>query len=507
MSLESIRWKVTQAVRRGLLGTKPNGFARRLYGAARKFPLVHSLWRFLDKDGTSDWLDTNNYARVGGIFASGFAPTTSFEPLPADATSEAFFANFIQRVRWCEPPLEAIPGRIVLINNGLSAGGAERQIKYTLTGLAARGKDVRFLGEYLGVAAGLDFHLASVLKAGVEARAPQLLKRPLKQTYAAVSRPVADALCKLPSGMTIEVLAMVDELRAIRPSVVHLWQDETSIKHALSAIIAGVPRIVLSGRNLNPTYFSFHQPLMRGTYRALFEADAVVLSNNSHAGAASYAEWLGLDAAKIQVVHNGVDTSHWPAPSPDDAAAWRTSKKIGLQDTLVFGAFRLSPEKRPLLWLQVAAAAVAKRPDLKFVIAGEGPMRAQVEEEIDRLALQSHVVLLGEIPHVALPMTAANAMMLLSAQEGLPNVLLEAQWYGLPCLVTDAGGAREAINDGVTGIVSNDDTPERLVALLLQMLGDQPLRTAARTEGPNVVQTRFGMERMLDETWKLYAID
>lgn len=505
MSLESIRWKVTQAVRRGLLGTKPNGFARRIYDAARKLPLVHGLWRRLDKDGTNNWLDTNNYVRAGGIFASD--PPASFEALPTDATSEAFFSNLIQRIRTYEPPLQAAQGRIVLINNGLSAGGAERQIKYTLTGLAARKKDIRFLGEYLGIAAGLDFHLASVLKAGVDARAPRILKRPLRQTYAAVSRPVADALCKLPPGMTMEVLAMVDELRAIRPSVVHLWQDETSIKHAISALIAGVPRIVLSGRNLNPTYFSFHQPLMHGAYRALVEADAAVLSNNSHAGAASYGEWLGIDAAKIQVVHNGVDTSHWPAPSPADAAAWRASRKIEATDTLVLGAFRLSPEKRPLLWLQVAAAVIATRPDIKFAIAGDGPMRPQVEAEIERLSLQSHVLLLGEIPQVALPMAAADAMMLLSAQEGLPNVLLEAQWYGLPCLITDAGGAREAISDGVTGVVSYEDTPAALASLLLKMLNDQLLRVSARAEGPSLLQNRFGMKRMLDETWQLYAID
>lgn len=507
MSIESIRWKITQAVRRGLLGTKPNGFVRQLYGTVRTLPLVNAIWRRLDQGGTSNGLDASCYARMGGVFSTNSLSTTQFDAPAADPTSQAFFTDLIQRIRACEPALQAVPGRIVLINNGLSAGGAERQIKYTLIGLARQGKDIRFLGEYLGIAAGLDFHLPPVQKAGVEARAPGQLKRPFKQTYATISRPVADALCKLPSGMVIEILAMVDELRAIRPAVVHLWQDETSIKHAISALVAGVPRIIVSGRNLNPTYFSFHQPYMHGAYRALIAAGAVTLSNNSHAGARSYGEWLGIDAGKIQVVHNGVDTSLWPVPSAAESRAWRMDNKIASEDTLVLGAFRLSPEKRPILWLQVAAAAVARRPDLVFALAGDGPMRPQVEAEIARLSLQAHVRLLGEIPHVATPMSAADGMMLLSAQEGLPNVLLEAQWYGLPCFVTDAGGVREAISDGVTGIVSGENDPEILATLLLQMLSDPSLQNTARSEGPALLRARFGMQRMLDETWKLYAVD
>jgi glycosyltransferase involved in cell wall biosynthesis len=171
------------------------------------------------------------------------------------------------------------------------------------------------------------------------------------------------------------------------------------------------------------------------------------------------------------------------------------------------GAFRLSPEKRPLLWLKVAAAAVAMRPSLKFVLAGDGPLRRQVEDEIKRLSLQAHVFLLGEIPDMAVPMAAADAMMLLSAQEGIPNVLLEAQWYGLRCLVTDAGGAREAISDGVTGIVLTEDEPTVLASWLMRMLDDQLLESSARIEGPPFLHKRFGTERMLDETWELYGID
>jgi glycosyltransferase involved in cell wall biosynthesis len=502
--LQSAQWRVAQAVRRRLLSAGPDSLTLSAYRALRSAGPVRLAWRLLVRGDAASWRDTARYAAAGGTFALGAAGRRGpSAPSPAFDDPD-FFDVLLQRVAACEPRDEPVAGRILLVNNGLSAGGAERQIVYTLTGLARRGCDVGFLGEYLGVAAGLDFHLNAVRTAGVTARAPRRLRRPVGQAYAPVTREVADGLSRFAPETLLEILEMVDELRDARPAVVHLWQDETAIKHAISALIAGVPRIVLSGRNLNPSHFDYHRSHMRAAYRALARSARVVLSNNSQAGAASYAEWLGLAPDAIKVVHNGVDTQAWPTRPAEERARWRREHGFTPETPVAIGIFRLSAEKRPLLWLDVAASALARDPRLRFVLIGDGPMRGAVDARIRELGLETAVRLLGEIADVGLAVAASDLFLLTSAQEGLPNALLEAQWYGRPCLVTDAGGAREAIKDGVTGALATTDDARCLAERLLALLGDETLRNSARTQGPAFVRHAFGLERMLEETLALY---
>lgn len=501
MGLQSLRWRTIQAVQRRLLASGPDGRLQQAYRALRTAPPVRLAWRLL-RGGSSSWLDMATYVAVGGVFANG--PGTP--DLSPSFDDPKFFETLLDRAERSEARYEPSAGRIVLINNGLAAGGAERQIVYTLQGLRDRGADVHFLGEYLGRAPGLDFHLDTVLAAGVEARAPRLRGGgPLKQMYAQVTRDVAACLAQAPADMGLEILAMVEELRALRPAVVHLWQDETSVKHGLSAVIAGVPRIVLSGRNLHPEHFAYHRPYMRSGYRALSQSSRIVLSNNSCAGAGSYADWLGLDRSRIAVVHNGLDVGAWRRRSAGEVAAWRAEQKLVPGEALVLGVFRLSHEKQPLLWLEIAAAARARAPRLRFRLIGDGPMRQAVDERIRERGLAESVIRLGEIRDVGAALAASDVVMLASAQEGLPNVLLEAQWHGRPCLTTDAGGAREAIREGVTGRVLATDDPRRLAEALLQMVSDESLAATARREGPRLIERDFGLARMLNATRGLYA--
>ena len=95
-----------------------------------------------------------------------------------------------------------------------------------------------------------------------------------------------------------------------RPSVVHAWQDSTSIKAGIAAVIAGVPRIVLASRNATPINFTYYQDYMYPAYRALASLESIVFLNNSEAGAVDYTQWLGMPRERFVVVRNGVDLNH-----------------------------------------------------------------------------------------------------------------------------------------------------------------------------------------------------
>jgi glycosyltransferase involved in cell wall biosynthesis len=95
-------------------------------------------------------------------------------------------------------------------------------------------------------------------------------------------------------------------------------------------------------------------------------------------------------------------------------------------------------------------------------------------------------------------------ILLTSIGEGTPNVLLEAQWLGLPVVTTDAGGAGEAVLDGVTGILVKTGEADAIADAVVGVLRDKTFRETVRREGPSFIAATYGMERMIDELLSLY---
>jgi glycosyltransferase involved in cell wall biosynthesis len=497
------RWRLSQAVREALLASRSDSLLISAYRLLRRVPGIGSLWRLIDRSAHVAWMDPDRYAAAGGLFAA-VAPSRARLPAPVAFDHPEVFIRLLERIRACREPLRP-ETPVVIVNNGLSAGGAERQILATLAGLQAHGVRAVFLGERLTGVPGQDFHLARAMAAGLDVRQLPRLAAPGDRLYEQVSRPIAEQLALLPPHFILEILDMTRELRQLKPEVLHLWQDETSIKHAISGLIAGVPRIILSGRNVNPTHFGYFQPYMKPAYRALAAMPEVIFSNNSHAGAASYAQWLGLPAERFTVVHNAFLADQTPPADGQERHRLRLGLGAPGDAPLILGVFRLSDEKRPLLWIDSAAAALKLDPNLRFRIAGEGEMMAEAQARIEALGLADAIRLLGARQDVGALYRAADLLLLTSRQEGLPNALLEAQQTGLRVLTTLAGGSAEAVLEGVTGHVTSEEAPDRIADRLLLMLADTALAQSAAAEGPAFVEQRFGAPRMIRDTLALYG--
>jgi glycosyltransferase involved in cell wall biosynthesis len=135
-----------------------------------------------------------------------------------------------------------------------------------------------------------------------------------------------------------------------------------------------------------------------------------------------------------------------------------------------------------------------------MLIVGEGPLRLELQELAESLGISDRTVFCGAKSPVEPWIAAMDTMLLSSDVEGLPNVLIEAQALGVPVVTTDAGGAREAVEDGVTGSVVTDTSTEALVEACASYLTSPERRARAEREGPGFVASRFGVERMVRET-------
>jgi glycosyltransferase involved in cell wall biosynthesis len=259
----------------------------------------------------------------------------------------------------------------------------------------------------------------------------------------------------------------------------------------------------LSGRNVNPTHFALYQPYMDPVYKALCALPNVVFLNNSWAGAESYAEWLRLAPSRIKVIYNGLDMG------PIDAgAASEVRSRLGIRPDapLVGGVFRFYPEKRPLLWVEVAARVFRANPDTWFVLFGQGILEPQIAKAARDLGIGERLILPGITGDVLPVMRALDVFLLTSYGEGVPNVVLEAQWAGTPVVATRAGGVSEALDLGRSGWIVDPPDADQLAGRVTWLLGDPVARAQARSAGPELIRARFGLQRMIDETTQAYDL-
>lgn len=169
---------------------------------------------------------------------------------------------------------------------------------------------------------------------------------------------------------------------------------------------------------------------------------------------------LGAPADRVLTLRNGVDLNLF---SPKDRDAARAKHRFEGFVLLSVGA--LIERKGHHL----AIEALVDCPDCTLVIAGGGPLRAELEALATRLAVADRVRFLGDTPHGRLPelYSAADALVLASSREGWANVLLEAMACGLPVLATDVNGTAEAVQSPDAGLL----LPERTAACLTSAIG------------------------------------
>ena len=399
-------------------------------------------------------------------------------------------------------------GCLVATCGALYPGGAERQVVNTLRGLATHGLRERLilLADRLtpDQPEQYDFHLPALREAGITAR--EIRRRGFVVNFFSGGPPhLRAALKALRPPLMSDIIDLYYEFMELKPAVVHAWLDWSNVRAGLAAVLAGVPTVIMSGRNLNPSHFVFNAPYLLPAYQALVQHPHVHLINNSAAGAADYAAWIGMPRERIGVLCNGVDFSNVARPSPQAIIAFRQSLAVPSEGVLVGGMFRFSPEKRPDLWIETAARIAAMRADCRFVIFGTGPLRERMVALSRARGLADRLSIRDVTAEPILALAAFDACLLTSSAEGTSNVLLEAQWIGTPVVATEGGGTRESLDIGGSGRLVQEADATVVAKAVLEVL-DPAARSRARERGPAFIAARFGVERMIRETMELYGL-
>jgi teichuronic acid biosynthesis glycosyltransferase TuaC len=184
---------------------------------------------------------------------------------------------------------------------------------------------------------------------------------------------------------------------------------------------------------------------------------------------------LGVPGNRIEVLRNGVDLELF---APQERAAARRELGRDAKGPVVLSVGWLAPQKGFDLVIRAAAAL----PDTLLVIVGEGPEKAALQRLARDLQTGERVRFLGTMPQqrLATLCNAADVLVLASAREGLPNVVLEALACGTPVVATAVGGLPEIVRVRAAGRLVQERTPEAIAAALRDLLADPPARAAVR---------------------------
>lgn len=228
----------------------------------------------------------------------------------------------------------------------------------------------------------------------------------------------------------------------------------------------------------------------------------VAVSDGVRDAAISY---LRLPESLVVTIRNAVDLS--PFAVPADRARARALLGISEESILVGSVSVFEPRKNVSLLLSAFAAARQRHPalDLQLVLVGDGDGRPALEAQVARDGLVDAVHFAGFRRDIASLLSGFDVFALTSLGEGLPRAVMEAMAAGVPCVVTDVGGNREAVAHGIDGFVHAVSDVEGLVESLSRLCADDDMRRAFSTAARAAAFSRFHPDRLAREYDALYA--
>jgi glycosyltransferase involved in cell wall biosynthesis len=207
----------------------------------------------------------------------------------------------------------------------------------------------------------------------------------------------------------------------------------------------------------------------------------------------------GVPDRLIRVALAGIDSGRVPSSGRDYRVKWR----VGPDDVLAVQIGRLSIEKGPGLFVEVAKRVSQRAPHAKFFLVGDGPMTTWLQS--DPAVRSGLVTLTGYVEDIGDVFRAADVIVNCSTTEGLPGALLEAGAASRPVVATDVGGVSEIINHDATGLLCPSGDADALTDALGRIVQDKPLREAmgaAAREHINSVFNTAACARRLVEVYE-----
>lgn len=290
-------------------------------------------------------------------------------------------------------------------------------------------------------------------------------------------------------------------LREHKIDVVHTHDFYTNIFGMTAARLAHTPARIASKRETE----GFCSPTQKRVERCAYRLAHSVITNADAVRKQLINE--GVRAEKLVTVYNSLDTK-------------RVAPQLSLEREAMLAMLNLphEPERRFVTivanvqhtvkdhptFLRAATQVHQAMPEAAFIIAGEGGLIDELRDLAAQLGIEGDTFFIGRCQHVAELLSISEVCVLSSKAEGFSNSILEYMAAARPVVVTDVGGAREAVIEGENGFLVPAGDDDNLAARIITLLREPERARAMGRRGRLIVEEKFSCENQLERTAALY---
>lgn len=280
-------------------------------------------------------------------------------------------------------------------------------------------------------------------------------------------------------------------LRRLRVQVAHAFDFYANLLMIPAAKLARVPVVIGSHRQLgdlmSPAQFRVQSAAFRW-------CDAVVCNSKA---AADRLIATGLAPDKVAVIGNALPVEAFiPAPAvrPKRPGVVRVGMVARMNHRY----------KNHSGFLRIAAQIHLRLPNTEFVLAGDGPLRQELEREAASLGLGASIIFLGDRQDMPAVLASLDVAVLTSDSESLSNVILEAMAAGLPAVAYDVGGNSELLS-GQRGVLIPAGDETGFADVVEKLLSDAAVRERMGQSAQQFAQENFSLDRVRQRYIDLYV--
>ncbi len=289
----------------------------------------------------------------------------------------------------------------------------------------------------------------------------------------------------------IAVSKLIRVCKIYKPDIVHVHDSHS---HAL-AWLANCTPLVVSRRVSFPLRSGW---LSLKKYR--FAKNIIAVSNDIKN--VLIAE--GIKENIIEVIHSAVQSDEFLSVN-NDLACTRKSLGINSNSCVVGAVAHLAEHKGIDVFITSIKHILNSRNNLRFLIAGEGKIRNELENFAREEGVREHIIFTGYIPNISQLLSIMSVFVLPSiAGEGSPAVIKEALLSQIPVVATDCGGVREILQNGKFGKLVPVSNHIELANAILDVLANREYYHKLAIDGKEFIESTFSFEQLVQKTIEVY---
>ncbi len=295
------------------------------------------------------------------------------------------------------------------------------------------------------------------------------------------------------------ILTIIKLCKEYKIDIMHAHLGKSIITCLLAGFVRKTPVVIHERGGISEK--GAEASLYRLLLRLLHRRAAAVIAN-SHAIASELTGKASVDRNKINVIYNPIDFKLFD-PERVSREQARENLKIPGDDFVIGFVGRLHPVKGVDVLVRALALLLQRSAHYLLVLAGDGPQRKSLETLTSRLGIIERVRFLGmrdDIPEV---MAAFDVGVIPSRQESFGRVAVEFMRMRVPIVSSGVDGLAELVTDGVTGLITKENTPEQIAVAIERLANDKQLRQRLIDNAYKFCE-RFDVDKHVKKIEKIY---